>query len=338
MPHPILLAIDPVHRPDLLTPELEARLAALGAPVVRLAPAEVRAAGWPAILATHQPAVLITFWGLPQLPEGLPLATDGDAALRYVCHLGGSVRALVHRSLIERGLIVTNWGETINPTVAEATLLAVLSALRRSTHWARVMHLEKSWRGEVLGTKTLIGRRVGIHGFGGIARELIPMLRPFKVEIAAYSPSVPDAVYEKHGVRRVATLDELFSQSEVLVELAPATPANRHLVDARLLSLLPDDAVFANLGRGMVVDEVALTRQAASGRLRVALDVYEKEPLPADSPLRGLRNVELYPHTGGPTPDFRRVCAAHGIDNLEAFLAGRALQSVVSLEIYDRST
>jgi phosphoglycerate dehydrogenase-like enzyme len=105
-----------------------------------------------------------------------------------------------------------------------------------------------------------------------------------------------------------------------------------------LLRLIPEGGVFVNVGRGLVVDEAAMARVAAEGRLQVALDVYEQEPLPAESRLRGMPNVTLLPHLGGPTRDRRRDSGALALKNLRAFLRGEALESLVTLEVYDRAT
>jgi len=77
---------------------------------------------------------------------------------------------------------------------------------------------------------------------------------------------------------------------------------------------------------------------AREGKLQIALDVYEQEPLPPDSPFRGLRNVTLLPHLGGPTRDRRRDAGALALQNLRAFLNGGTPQAVVTLDSYDRST
>jgi phosphoglycerate dehydrogenase-like enzyme len=145
-------------------------------------------------------------------------------------------------------------------------------------------------------------------------------------------------VFAELGVRRVDNLEALFAESDVLVELAPARPENRHLVNEALLRRLPDGASFVNVGRGMVVDEAALARVAAEGRLQVALDVYETEPLPADSPLRGLPNVTLLPHLGGPTRDRRAACGRLALANLRNYLAGQPLENLVTPDVYDRAT
>jgi phosphoglycerate dehydrogenase-like enzyme len=124
----------------------------------------------------------------------------------------------------------------------------------------------------------------------------------------------------------------------VIVELAAATPDNHHIVTERHLRMIPEGGVFVNVGRGCVVDEVALARVAREGKLQIALDVYEQEPLPKDSLLRGLPNVTLLPHLGGPTRDRRQDSGALALKNLRAFLCGEPQEAVIDLDIYDRST
>lgn len=285
----------------------------------------------------EQPAeLLITAWQTPSLNSAL--APADLARLRYVCHLAGTVRRLIPRELIARGLVVTNWGGSIAPTVAECTLMLILMALRRASYWAVAMHRDGKWKDNGTMTESLLGRCVGIHGFGVIAQSLVPMLRPFTTNIQAYSPHVPDAVFAQHGVRRMPSLEQLFTTSQVVVELAAATPGNYHIVTEELLRAIPAGGVFVNVGRGSLVDEAALIRVAREGRLQIALDVFETEPLPPDSPLRGLPNVTLLPHLGGPTRDRRRDSGALALRNIRAWLHGEPLEAVVTLEVYDRAT
>jgi phosphoglycerate dehydrogenase-like enzyme len=177
-----------------------------------------------------------------------------------------------------------------------------------------------------------------LHGFGGISQQLVPMLQPFTRLIQTYSPRVPDSVLARAGVQRAKTLEQLFSTSEVVVELAAATPENHHLVTEEHLRMIPAGGVFVNVGRGCVVDEAGLIRVAGEGRLQIALDVFEQEPLPVDSPLRGMPNVTLLPHLGGPTRDRRRDSGRLALNNLRAFLRGEPLEAVVTRDVYDRST
>jgi len=291
---------------------------------------------WPRLLRENAAEVLVTCWQTPSLKSTV---TAADLrGLRYVCHLAGTVRRLVPRELLANGLIVTNWGSSISPTVSECTLLLILMALRRASYWAVAMHRDGKWKDPATVTQSLIGRRVGVHGFGAISQGLVPMLRPFTDHIRVYSPHMPAEIFQQHGVNPVASLEELFSTSDVVVELAAATPENHHLITEKLLRSIPEGGVFVNVGRGSVVDEEALVRVAQDGRLQIALDVFEREPLPVDSPLRGLPNVTLLPHLGGPTRDRRRDSGALALKNLRAYLGGEPLQSVVNLDVYDRAT
>src|SRR5882724_6066400 len=280
--------------------------------------------------------ILISGWQTPSLNSTLQPVDLKQ--LRYICYLAGSVRKLVPRELIEQGLVVTNWGGSISPTVAECTLMLILMALRRASYWAMAMHRDGGWKDKDTFTQSLLGRRVGIHGFGSISQCLVPMLRPFTSRIQAYSPSMPDAIFSGLGVKRLSSIEELFTESDVVVELAAATPENYHVVTERHLRMIPEGGVFVNVGRGCVVDEAGLLRVAREGRLQIGLDVFEQEPLAVDSPLRGLPNVTLLPHLGGPTRDRRRDAGALAVKNLRAFLRGEPLDAVVTLEVYDRSS
>jgi phosphoglycerate dehydrogenase-like enzyme len=291
---------------------------------------------WDRLWRSAPSDILISAWQTPSLNSTLQPADLNQ--LRYVCHLAGSIRKLVPRELIEQGLVVTNWGGSISETVAECTLMLILMALRRASHWAVAMHRDNAWKDGNTFTQSLVGRRVGIHGFGSISQSLVPMLRPFTSRIQAYSPNMPEAFFSGLGVKRLTSIEELFTESDVVVELAAATTENYHVVTERHLRMIPEGGVFVNVGRGCVVDGEGLLRVAQEGRLQIALDVFEQEPLPAGSPLRGLPNVTLLPHLGGPTRDRRRDAGAHALKNIRAFLRGEPLDAVVSLEVYDRSS
>lgn len=291
---------------------------------------------WLRVWHEHPSDILISAWQTPTLNS---LITPADlGSLRYVCYLAGSVRKLIPRELVADSLLVTNWGSSISPTVAECALMLTLMALRRASHWAVAMHREGAWKTGRPETQSLFGKRVGLHGFGSISQCLVPMLKPFTSDIQAYSPRVPDKTFTEFGVKKVASLEELFASSDVVVELAALTPENHHIVDEKLLRLIPAGGVFVNVGRGSVVDEAALTRVARDGKIQIALDVFEVEPLPVDSPLRGLANVTLLPHLGGPTPDRRCDSGRLALKNLRAFLQGKPLDAVINLDVYDRST
>ena len=300
-------------------------------------PARLKAGEWKDVLAAHKPEVVVSCWETPRVPEDL--VKSGKIPLRYVCHLTGSVKGLVSRDMIRDGLIVSNWGNTISHTIAEHALLLILGALRCMTVWRS--HMERSFANkEDIPTRTLHGKRIGIHGFGAIARHLVSLLKPFGVSLSSYSAGVPAALFAEHGVRRCDSLEELVSGIDVMVECEAWTPQTKGSVDARILGLLPEGAVFVNVGRGALVDEDALARLGAEGKLVVALDVYQQEPLPLDSPFMRIPDALLSPHIAGPTQDALPLCGDLALSNLRHYLSGEPgqIKGLVSLEIYDRTT
>ena len=294
-----------------------------------------------ALILTAQIEVLVTGWQTPALASLLDEVTE--LPLKYVCHLAGTVKPLVSRVLIERGVLVTNWGSAISRTVAEHAVLLILGALRNVLSWRpRIVAADAGQDGihGASGVKSLIGKRVGIHGFGAIGREVAHLLKPFGVSLSGYSGGVPGEIFHAHGVRPCATLEELFSTSDVLVECEALTPRSRGSVTAEVLSRLPGDAVFVNVGRGAAVDEKALFDLASRGAIRVALDVFAREPLTADSPWLRLPNALISPHIAGPTNDTYSLCTDFVLKNLRHYLSGQLqlMEGVVTLEVYDRIT
>lgn len=331
-PDSLLLALTPIDAREFLPDALRTEVSEYAREYRELDPLAFSPAEFAARLHEFNPEVLVTGWKCPPLPGFLP------PKLRYVCHLTGTVRELVTRRQLEQGLLVTNWGGSIARVVAEGALFHILACLRRATHWTLAMHREGAWKTRAAETASLFGRRVGIHGFGRVARELIALLGPFGTEISVCAPDVDATAERAYGIRKADTLDELFSANDIVVELAPLNPETEGIVTERLLRRLRPGAVFVNTGRGRVVDDAGLVRVACEGKVFFGLDVFAVEPLPPDHALRGLANVSLTPHLGGPTTDRRCDAGAHGMRNLRAYAAGTALESVVTPELYDMSS
>jgi phosphoglycerate dehydrogenase-like enzyme len=185
---------------------------------------------------------------------------------------------------------------------------------------------------------TLFDRPVATHGLGAIAQEFVKLLQPFRCPVAAYSPSVPDSVFAELGVRRVHTLAELYAEHDVVVCHAGSTPKTHHIVNRDILTRLPDGALFVNTARGEVVDSDALIAELKKNRIWAALDVFEGEPLAVDSPLRGLPNCLLMPHTGGPTADWLWRMGQTAADNVARYVRGLEPKNLITLAVFDRST
>jgi len=302
-----------------------------GAVLMWVDPTGLTAEGWRQSLCENLPEILISGWDTPRIPESF--AGLKNLCLRYVCHLGGGIS--VPRQLFERNVLVTNWGTSISYTIAEQAMLLTLGALRNLPLWASVRDMPAD-RSMILRTQSLRGKRVGVHGFGGIARELVQMLRGFRVDIAAYSEGVPPDLFESLKVKRCDSLVELFSTSDVIIECEALSSHSRGSVTESLLRLLPQDAAFINIARGALVEEEALLRLAAEGRIRVALDVLQNEPVSPDSQWYRIPGVLLSPHLAGPTSNAFSVAGNFAMENLRRYLSGEKTEGVVTLEAYER--
>ncbi|HEV8073505.1 MAG TPA: hydroxyacid dehydrogenase, partial [Opitutaceae bacterium] len=334
LPRPVslLAAITPTEQEDFLPGPLFAEMCGTAAYFRQIDTEKTSPADFYRQLAAANPEILLACWKTPPLPEVLP------PRLRYLCYLAGSPKKIVTRAQIEHGLLITNWGNSISRVVAECALLHILSCLRRTCFWITTIHHERGWKTGDTQTTSLFGRRVGLHGFGSVARELVRLLRPFGVTISSYAPDITDATEKEFGITRAHSFDSLFADNDIVVELAPLIPATVRCVTERHLRLIRPGGVFVNVGRGQVVDEDALVRVAREGNIFIGLDVFSVEPLPPNHPLRGLTNVILTPHIAGPTIDRRRDAGAFALRNLRAYAEGRPLEAMITPEIYDYSS
>jgi phosphoglycerate dehydrogenase-like enzyme len=334
MPHPssILAALSPTEQEDFLPGPLFDDVRGIAPGFRLLNPEMTDKADFYRELAAANPEILLTCWKTPLLPEVLP------PRLRYLCHLAGSPRKVVTRAHIERGLLVTNWGNSISRVVAECALLHILSCLRHTCFWTTTLHHEKGWKKGDTRATSLFGRRIGLHGFGSVARELVRLLRPFSVTISSFAPDITAATEKEFGIAGAPSLDSLFADNDIVVELAPLIPATKYCVTEHHLRLIRPGGVFVNVSRGHIVDEEALVRVAREGKIFFGLDVFMVEPLPPSHPLRSLTNVMLTPHIAGPTVDRRRDAGAFALRNLRAYAEDRPLEALMTPETYDFSS
>jgi phosphoglycerate dehydrogenase-like enzyme len=288
-----------------------------------------------ALLRDFDPEVVVTSWSTPRFADGF-LSEQGG--LRYICHTSGSVRGLVPRCFLEAGIEVTNWGTLAADAVAEHALLLILSCLRRTPEWSQVIAGKLPWQPSPIRTQTLFGKRVGLHGFGNVARSLVQLLRPFSVSISAYSLGVPAEIFAEYDVQHCESLEEVFAGSEILVDCEALNPVTAGSVSRSVLELIPKGGLFVNVGRGAVVDEAALAGLVLDGHLRAGLDVYDRDPISADSLLHDVPGIVMSPHIAGPTSDQMVRCGELAMRNIAAYFGGQPLSARVTLDIYDRAT
>jgi len=269
--------------------------------------------------------VLVCGWGTPQLTKEVLRKAN---RLKLVAHVAGSVANVASADMYERGIRIVCGNEAFARSVAEAALAYMLCALRYIPFYNERMQ-NGLWKPAVSYGRALNDQRVGIIGYGAISKYLLELLRPFKVKILLYSGHMTQEQAEELGVQK-AGLEEIFSTCKVISVHTARSAKNYHMIDERLLRLMQKEAVLVNTARGDIIDEQALIRVAREGNIRVMLDVFEEEPLPAQSGLRGLENVFLMPHCGGPTSDKRCDAARLVLDDILSMQQGNPLQNEVT--------
>jgi (S)-sulfolactate dehydrogenase len=222
--------------------------------------------------------------------------------LRVVGRLGVGLDNIDTAACEARGIAVCPATGANDIAVAEYVLTAALVLLRGA--WlatARVVAGE--WPRMALIGREASGQRLGLVGFGAIARETAMRARALGMAVAACDPYLPDGHPAWNGVERLG-LDELLAASDVVSLHVPLTGETRSLIDGRALSLMKPRAVLINAARGGIVDEAALAAALRAGTLAgAALDVFETEPLDAahGAMFGGIHNLLLTPHIAGVT-------------------------------------
>lgn len=195
------------------------------------------------------------------------------------------------------GVTVCNVPDYGADTVADHTVALILAGLRRLLPYTTAIR-EAGWTApaDLGGIRGFAETTVGLIGTGRIGRAVADRLRPFGFRIIASDPFVDPSALREAGIEPV-TVGELVERAHVVSLHAPLTPENHHLLGAAQFARMPGGALVVNTSRGPLLDQRALADALASGRLGgAALDVFEEEPLPADSPLRTLPNAILTPH------------------------------------------
>jgi len=267
------------------------------------------------------------------ISHGAPRLTGAmfDAAprLRFVGELEGDrfARRIDVDAAGERGVKVVDTTHGSSYPVSEWALAMMMIGLRDAGHLFRRMIAgdlitpdeKRASPGFVHGELT--GKRVGLIACGHIGRRLLELLEPFHCDILVHDPYLPKVLADIYDVS-LTSLDAVMARADVVVCLAPLTDATRGLIGARELELLRPGAVFVNVSRGAVVRSDALVARLRRGDIVACLDVFDPEPVPADSQVRGMGNVFLTPHIAGVTADCGPRFIDLMIDEMARFLAG----------------
>ena len=199
-------------------------------------------------------------------------------------------------------------------SAAELVLTTLLALVRDLPRYLKNQQL-KQWDGQR--SRTIQNSNVLVYGAGDLGQNIRSRLLPFGARVTLVGADSHDDVID------IAAAQNLLPTADAVIMALPLTPATRHIVDAEFLALLRDAAIIINIGRGGLVDNIALSNELRNGRLQAALDVVTPEPLPADSPLWDAPGLILTPHIGGNTDGADDRAWAVAAKQIRAFTDGK---------------
>jgi phosphoglycerate dehydrogenase-like enzyme len=198
--------------------------------------------------------------------------------------------------------------------------------------WPRLLDQKRGHAYQKFVVDELYDKTLVLLGVGAIGGAIAQMAKPLRMHVVGVrrregTDGLPPEIQEVVPIR---DLRQALVRADFVVASLPLTARSRHLVDEAAFRAMKPSAVFVNVGRGRTVDESALVRALREGWISGAvLDVYEHEPLPADSPLWGMPNALLSPHMGSDTPRYMERMTDILCDNLRRYAEGRPLRNVV---------
>ena len=230
---------------------------------------------------------------------------------------------LDYRYCFANGIRVLSAAPAFGRQVAEMALGMAIACARGIVGAHQAMQRGDESYGKVgnVGMFNLYGKRVGLIGYGGLARCLQPLLEPFGCQLSAYDPWLGERYLRHQGVTPLA-LEELVATSQFIFVLAVPSNENRALLDRALLELIRPEAVLLLISRAHLVDFDALTALLEAGRFRAAIDVFPQEPLDPEHPIRSAPNVILSAHRAGSVKEAYYEIGEMVLDDLEAIANG----------------
>lgn len=245
--------------------------------------------------------------------------------LRFISVCGIGTDSIDLESARARGITVSNIPGKTAPVVAEHAFGLMFAAAKRAA-W----YTEMTRKGEWVKKDGMFvsGKTVGIVGTGNIGAEMARMCNSFGMDVIAYTFNPSDERAERLGVRYVE-LDELMAESDVITIHTKLTPDSEKLIGAHEIGLMKPDAILVNVARGPIVDEAALVEALNEDRIGgAALDVFEEEPIPPDSPILSCEQVVLTPHIADMTPEGLDLLNQGVVENTLAYLRGSPINIV----------
>ncbi|MSQ26361.1 MAG: D-2-hydroxyacid dehydrogenase [Dehalococcoidia bacterium] len=252
--------------------------------------------------------------------------------LKWAHYFGTGVDFLAEAGLDNAPFIITNTTGTNSKPIAESCFLFMLMFVKRAPGLMENKRLHAYNRPPVI-PDFLEGKTLGVLGMGQIGLEVAHRGRAFSMRVLGYRRSI--ASIERHAgdfeaVYPGPMLTDLLGQCDFVVSALPLTKETTRIIGERELRAMKPTAYLINVGRGKLIDEPVLVRALQEGWIAGAgLDVFEREPLPANSPLWDLPTCLISPHVTGETIDHRLRATRFFCDQLRRYVAGQPLKNII---------
>jgi D-3-phosphoglycerate dehydrogenase len=231
----------------------------------------------------------------------------GLTKCRLISSLGIGYDQIDVKAATKHGILVTNVPDYCWEELSDHIMGLILACSRKIVRlnqevkkgaWQQstvTESIKNIWPGMI----KLKGRTLGMIGFGGVSRSLVPKARGFGLHLMAYDPFVSSQVFTEFGVEEVKALDRLLSQADIVITNTNLTPETTNMIGLEQFRLMKPTACIINTARGKLIDPEALRTALTKGLIDMAgLDVTEPEPLAQDDPLLNLDNVIITAHSG----------------------------------------
>jgi D-2-hydroxyacid dehydrogenase (NADP+) len=254
--------------------------------------------------------------------------------LHWIHSPAAAVHQLIFPELVNSGIVLTNASEVHGPVVAEH-VIALIFALAKKIPGSVRLQERHIWGQQILWdelprVREVAGATLGMAGLGSIGRPVVKSANALGMRVIAVREHPEKGSEGADAVFAPAQINEVFRQADYLVLAAPITASTNAIANAARLALMKPDACLINVGRGPLVDEPALAAALREKKIGgAALDVFPKEPLPADSPLWDVPNLLITPHTAALTDRLWERHYTLFSENLRRYLNGDPLLAVV---------
>jgi phosphoglycerate dehydrogenase-like enzyme len=254
--------------------------------------------------------------------------------LRWIHSPAAAVHQLMVPAFIDSDIVLTNAREVHGPVVAEH-VIALIFALAKKIPDSVLLQEKHVWGQQMLWDelpriREVAGATLGMIGLGSIGRAVVRSAKALGMKVVAVREHPEKGSDGADAVFGSSQIDEVFRQADYVVLAAPVTAGTKAIVNAERLALMKPDACLINVGRGLLVDELALAAALREKKIGgAALDVFPKEPLVVDSPLWDVPNLLITPHTAALTDKLWERHYALFSENLWRYLHGETLLAVV---------